>query len=668
MGRLLPLVLAVTAAVYLPCLDNDFTYDDRYYVRAESPEGRNAMVAEIQPLADYFDKPMGYGGSQVGRGFRPVTVLSYAVVNAATDGVTAWPHHLLNLVLHVAGVVLTFLMVRQLTGADPPSLLGAFVFGLCAIRSEAVISIVGRGELLPFVLGGAATLVHLRAMTARGTRRAGVLIGLFALLLTAFLCKEGAVAWAAFLPIFALAVAWHRGEPTGASLKQQIPGLLVAAVAAALFFYLRQRMLNLAVVDFEVDEYANPIFSRPFVERAPSAVMVLGYGLYKTLLPFHLSADYGAQVFRLASGFTDPRFCAVLIPLAGFLVAGLVMARRHPLVFVAMTAFLGFSFPTSNLAVPIEALFAERFFYAPALGLSFLLAWLLQVIQSPAGRRVLLGGVTVWLLACGAMCIKRCGDWQDDRTLFAMEVHNQPDSIGLRINAANMFAVTGDTARSHVQLRAVLERAPAHPVANTNLAAHLMGQSKFDEAHALLGRAWDGLSLRDPSSYEARNYSPLVLMNLGMCETRLGRFDSARARFEAALGIQPEFCDALWELLWLAWRHDHVSGVRDLLRRGQMMRPAPEKQARHAQELELHRGILDTLAGRHAVAGRRLQAVLHLRPPAAREARAWSALIESFHRSGRGGEAQKILAMCEVLPNLTPEDRSRFAALARAIR
>ena len=45
MNRLLLLVLAVTAVVYLPCLDNDFTYDDKYFARATSPQGGpNQMV------------------------------------------------------------------------------------------------------------------------------------------------------------------------------------------------------------------------------------------------------------------------------------------------------------------------------------------------------------------------------------------------------------------------------------------------------------------------------------------------------------------------------------------------------------------------------------------------------------------------------------------------
>ena len=61
--------------------------------------------------------------------------------------------------------------------------------------------------------------------------------------------------------------------------------------------------------------------------------------------------------------------------LLGILVGGLWWARRQPLPFLAMAAFFGFSFLISNIPTPIETIFGERLYYTPAVGLSFLLAW-----------------------------------------------------------------------------------------------------------------------------------------------------------------------------------------------------------------------------------------------------------------------------------------------------
>ena len=61
--------------------------------------------------------------------------------------------------------------------------------------------------------------------------------------------------------------------------------------------------------------------------------------------------------------------------LGGVAVVGVWAARRHPLLLLACGAFLGLSFAGSNLAVPIETVFAERLYYAPSVGLALAVAW-----------------------------------------------------------------------------------------------------------------------------------------------------------------------------------------------------------------------------------------------------------------------------------------------------
>ena len=80
-GLWLALVLVVSFGAYAPALLNGFTFDDAVYVKAQTQAGvPNPMVAELRPLPEYFERPMNVGVSYT-RGYRPVTVYSYALVH-----------------------------------------------------------------------------------------------------------------------------------------------------------------------------------------------------------------------------------------------------------------------------------------------------------------------------------------------------------------------------------------------------------------------------------------------------------------------------------------------------------------------------------------------------------------------------------------------------------
>lgn len=161
-NRLLTLVLLATFLAYLPALRNGFTQDDCYLVQvAGNPNPPNSMVAQWHGFTAYLGEHYWQGVWAASDLYRPITILSYAATHALIGARLideAFPHHLLNVLLHVLGTWLTWRMLRALRCGDVPSLLGTLVFGLHAIRVEAVAGIVGRAELLAFVAGAGALL------------------------------------------------------------------------------------------------------------------------------------------------------------------------------------------------------------------------------------------------------------------------------------------------------------------------------------------------------------------------------------------------------------------------------------------------------------------------------------------------------------------------------
>ncbi|MCA8957759.1 MAG: hypothetical protein KDC87_16910, partial [Planctomycetes bacterium] len=79
---LLALLLVLVGAAYARGLANQFAYDDRHYVMAPGEAGPNDMVGRWQGLRRYFTSYYGETAVVLGRGFRPTTVMSFALVNA----------------------------------------------------------------------------------------------------------------------------------------------------------------------------------------------------------------------------------------------------------------------------------------------------------------------------------------------------------------------------------------------------------------------------------------------------------------------------------------------------------------------------------------------------------------------------------------------------------
>ena len=544
-------VVLLSIGVFTPTLINGFTYDDPHYARTTTPTGdSNPMVAELQPFGDYWRKPMNWGLPTNCRGFRPMTVYSFALVNhlfASGNGDdAAWTHHLLNLVLHGLATLLVVLLVRRLAG-DLPGILAGAVFGVHALHSGPVAAIVGRAELLAFAFGASAMLLYTRSFASPRSTRSYLLLIAGVLLLMALGSKESAVAWAVFMPLYAVA--------RGVQPRVQVWPLLVAiAVPVVAFLLLRHHMMVTYVAPkgpFWVEYDANPLYYLPPSQRVASAVPILAYGLGTVVLPHNLSSNYGDGVFTVVEGMLDWRFLGSAVLLIGIVLGGLRVRRSHPLLFLAVAAFFGFGFITSNIPFPIETIFGDRLFYTPVLALSLFVAW----IARSSSRRTFglaLCVLVPWLCWNAALSVHRSFAWYDNTTLNTADLLNQPNSVGLHVDMGNLNLWNFDAEGGKVEFEAALRINPQSPRALRFLAEN----SSDDEAEPLLRRALSSPHLVQGTEGRRVHWA---LANL---HKRAGRPREAREAEAAALACNPYF--TMYEGVLLHRRGDYPAATEVL--------------------------------------------------------------------------------------------------------
>ena len=510
---------------YLPSLSNRFAFDDTLARPITNDHGRDTMIAELHGPGRYFSAHYWEGELKHSRLYRPVTIWSYALTyhllsklllpDGWPDGWEkltkpeldrelnreALPHRISNLLLNGWAAYLAFGLMLGLGVGLLGSFLTAALFAVHALHSEVVAGIVGRAELFSFCFGAAALQVYIRGASPGLSKWAWRTVA--AVLLFLALCsKESAIAWLPFIPCYLFARGWlARGCAATVvswkdTLRQEVgPLLLVCLLPLVLFLVLR----GIAIADWSEDIFytANPLLYEGDPTRILTAIKMLGYAIYKCVVPFSPAAIYGPPAIGLVSTPLQLEFFAAFTVIAAWLFFALRRPDRTPLLFISIALFFGFSFLTSNVPFAIGTIFGERLYFIPSLGICMLPALLLPRLTT-AGRRIVLGICAGWIVASSVVDVRRCPVWTDNVSLMLHDAEVQPNCASLQLKAADMHHwlrnVDKDRADFHAkEARRLLRRAqeldPDYVGAVRIEAEFLMGEKKFDRAIEVLRRA-----------------------------------------------------------------------------------------------------------------------------------------------------------------------------------
>src|SRR2546427_2551780 len=155
-ARALILCLLLVAVCYANSIPNAFILDDILIVAA------NEHIRHIDPLHFLFQS---YWGDLNHAGiYRPLTIFTFSLEYPLWK-VWAPGFRITNLLLHALNGWLVFLLARGLLGSPVAALASAVVYVIHPMQTEAVVSIVGRSELLAAALFFAAWLAFRKGRT-----------------------------------------------------------------------------------------------------------------------------------------------------------------------------------------------------------------------------------------------------------------------------------------------------------------------------------------------------------------------------------------------------------------------------------------------------------------------------------------------------------------------
>ena len=393
-------LVLVTGAVYLNSFPAAFHFND-YALILESP-----LVTGSFDYGTFLEQ---YGG-------RPLTLWTFHL-NYLLSGPQPWAFHLVSVLLHLAVVLLLFLLVRERFRNPGLALTTALLFGLHPLQTQAVNYVWGRSVLLMSGFGLAALLLAARRP------------------------------WAAAL-CFQMAL-WSRAEAA------MLLPFLWALNRERWRWWCGLSLANGLALTWSLVKYspAGMAWNHP----DPIGYWLLqpvmfwkGLGLY--LWPASLNLDH--QV-------SGPQLLLTLISAAAILIAvvGLLGPRwrRSPLA-VGLIWALAFSLPTWVL--PNLDPFSETRLYLPSAGFALMAAWLL-FHRRPAGRwpnRVQWVAIGILAAVLIPPTLARNRVWNDDLLLWRDAVSKSPGkarphyNLGVALLRDGQSGKAGESFRTAVSL------------------------------------------------------------------------------------------------------------------------------------------------------------------------------------------------------------------------
>ncbi len=546
---LLPAVLLVHAPVLL----GGYVWDDHVMITG------NPELGDLGNIPAMFQR--NYFGERANvELYRPLVNVTLALDFGLWGGANAAGFHLTNLVLHLLGGVLLYFLLRRLSVRPWFAELGAMIFLLHPASAEPVAWIVGRGDLLAFVLSMATILLHL----AGRKRPALHLLALLAFTLAVF----GKLA-AAPVPLLILLI---EGTVRGLKVRDLLrPRNLLRyasyALPVVLYAFVRAEAMG-SLLPQSTGVTLRGVDSLPVVTIG--AALLFRYASI-FLVPLGLCADYSADPVFDVDLVTGIAGSAPVFLMAGGAVGLIALAlwarRRAPFLALGALWFFAALLPVSQV-VRIGAVMADRYLYLPAAGGAIFLSMLL--LRLPRARAAL--GLVV-LLCLTSLTVAREAVWRSDRTMSedVLRASNYPGDADAVNRLGLTWQLAGDVEKEEAAYRRGLELDPDNRYLRKNLGAVLLETGRIEEALGVLTQAF-----QLPQAKDRQKAS--IAYNLSLALIALGKEPAAALVLEEAVTCHPPLALA-YERLGRLYRDrlDRPQRGEDLIRQAMEIR---EREAR----------------------------------------------------------------------------------------
>jgi len=407
--------------------------------------------------------------------WHPFTWLSLQF-DADLFGPKPWAFHAMNLLYHLANVLILAEVLRRMTGRVWASAAVAAFFGVHPQHAESVAWVSERKDVLSTFFGLLALAAYVRY-----ARQPSIMKMLWVCLLFAasLMSKPMLVT----LPCLLLLLDYwplgrlRRAPDASGEFARASPLRLV--VEKLPLFLLVAGSCIMTVIAQRSGGAVKSLDRFPMSLRIDNALWSTLCYLGQTFWPADLAAYYPYPV----EGIPSPQVAGAALLLASVTLIVCLRALSRPYLMVGWFWFLGTLIPVSGLVQVGSQARADRYTYFPSIGLYLMLIWgLFEKVSSRKWNFVLAVPVVAALLACVWLTRVQAGYWAHSRTLWEHTIAVTPDNFFAQTKYGEALARQG---KREDALKAYAEAVRIYPKMDPALSAMgdiYLGQGEWEKA------------------------------------------------------------------------------------------------------------------------------------------------------------------------------------------
>ncbi|MEY2480846.1 MAG: protein O-mannosyl-transferase [Verrucomicrobiota bacterium] len=498
---------AITWVVFAPTLHADFiNYDDPTYVYQEPRVTSGLSVQGITWAFTHFHS----------ENWHPLTTISH-MLDCQIYGLNPAGHHLTNVLLHTAAVVLLFLVLRQMTGAIWRSAFVAAVFAIHPLRVESVAWISERKDVLSAVFFMSILGIYTRYVREPSPKR----YLLVALLFAFGLMSKPMLVTVPFILLLLDYWPLQRIVDLAAlrkCLREKIP-LLGVSVASCI------------VTIFAQKGTVSPLEKLPLLWRLENACATYLIYVWQMIWPVRLLPFY----FHPGSHLSAWSIAVSVAFVVGMTALAFIARRRWPYLFTGWLWYVGMLVPVIGIVQVSMQARADRYTYLPQIGLYLLVTWgVVDLLSGWRNRRFILA-VCATLVIGALLPVARAQVfyWRNSESLWTHAIALNPRDGLAEFSLGDFFLAHDRVEEAVGHLEKAISILPNYAPAHFQLAVALGGEGKVVTA---IGEYRKVLSLGSDTL--------AVHYNLANALLQQAEVDEAISHYKAALKIYPDYGDA----------------------------------------------------------------------------------------------------------------------------
>lgn len=401
---IIALLLIITFLVYAKAIQYGFIYnwDDAGYIL------KNEYIHTLN-----FSSIIKHFTTFQMHNYHPLTTLSYAIEYAIV-GEEPWLYHLNNILLHCINTLLVFILFwRIFQRKFLPSFFVAALFALHPMHVESVAWISERKDVLYSFFFLLSLIVYVQYLET-GKKR--FLLQTFIFFVLSSLSKSAAVT----LPVVLLVFDWYfRRSISWNIVIEKIPFFIVSIIFGVLAIHSQDTAI----------QNLKPMLN--FFERVLIVCWAFCLYVFKLLFPVNLSAFYP---YPLKFNNLLPWYYYISPFIVLLLASAVIFSLRY-----GRQIFFGFAFFLITISLVLQiipvggAIIAERYTYIPYLGLFFIMAYPLSVLDNKNLTKKIRQYVNILMIIYGVMLVwftyltnKRVQYWKNGDILFSDVLNKYP--------------------------------------------------------------------------------------------------------------------------------------------------------------------------------------------------------------------------------------------------